>query len=165
VTGQLIKKFRPINASDKFSFAAFTIQKRFPVIIDKIIEDNDYSISVTNSLQELKYEVQNKNICHSIKAGNDKDDWNEWIKTHLGHSWFEVPFYFAEAYFYRLILDIVDFQASGLDPFAPQKQRDVLVNLSVFWSVLMDFKLFFDTNPSKNQILKKLEFQNSLMHN
>lgn len=160
----MIKNFSPINASDNFSFAAFTIQKRFPVIIDKIIEDNAYSISVTNSLQELKYEVQNKNICHSIKTGNDKDNWNKWIKPHVGQSWFEAPFYFVEAYFYRLILDIVDFNTSGLDPFAAQKQEDVSTNISIITSILMDYRSTFDANSSKTQILAKL-FYTSLWGN
>ena len=156
MTGQLINKFPPIDGSDTTSFAAFTIKNRLPVIIDRIIEDNEYPVAIVKNLMGLKYDMLSTNIYRHIKTGNDKYNWNEWLQPQLGKSWLEAPFYFVEAYFYRLILDIIDFQATAMDPFARQKQEDLSANFGVISTIMEDYKSFLNVNPTKDQILKKL---------
>ena len=46
-----------------------------------------------------------------------------YVQPYLGHNWLQVPWFFAETYFYRRLIAITDFFRTGFDPFAAQKQQ------------------------------------------
>jgi hypothetical protein len=43
----------------------------------------------------------------------DKAGWDEWGSDYFGQSWLDAPFLWAESYFYRRLLDAVDFFTPG----------------------------------------------------
>jgi hypothetical protein len=45
------------------------------------------------------------------------------MRPYLDHNWLQVPWFFAETYFYRRLVAITDFFRTGFDPFATQKQQ------------------------------------------
>jgi len=111
------------------SFAAFTIRERLPSILDQLIEQGQFKDRKLEQLLALKQNVKSGEIQYLPKTGPDQLSWKSKIEPHMGKSWFDVPFYFLEAYFYRMILDYVDYYENGLDPFFEIKKRDVEVNI------------------------------------
>jgi hypothetical protein len=49
--------------------------------------------------------------------------WHDYVRPYLDHNWLQVPWFFAETYFYRRLIAITDFFRTGFDPFATQKQQ------------------------------------------
>ena len=60
---------------------------------------------------------------------HDLATWQEWAAPYLGRPWVDVPFLWAESYFYRLLLEATGYFGSGpwagIDPFAPQKNAEL----------------------------------------
>ena len=60
-------------------------------------------------------------------GGPDLDTWTQLCEPHLGKTWLEAPWLFAEFYFYRRILAAIGYfdrasPAFGRDPFAADKR-------------------------------------------
>jgi len=124
VSNSHFKQYPPI-VGDKGSFARYTIKQRLPAILDRLIEEFQDNKNTAENLSWLKDNVLYGKINRYPVAGPDVNNWKKYLKPHIGYSWFEVPFYFAEAYFYRLILDSVGFFDDGMDPFQNQKLNDL----------------------------------------
>lgn len=155
---QLIHQKPPIRGIDNDSFAGFTLKERLPFIIDQIIKDNDFSKQIIQRLSELKVNILHGKIEYFICAGNDQLKWKVWISKHIGKSWFEVPFYFAEAYFYRLILDRINFFQDNIDPFKNQKTNDIRQNEDNFLEILLKLNDFRIQSSEKSQVINYLLF-------
>jgi hypothetical protein len=60
---------------------------------------------------------------------HDHEHWADSGREHFGRSWYEVPFLWAESYFYRRLLGAVGYfgngPCQGVDPFAPFKQAEL----------------------------------------
>jgi uncharacterized protein with ATP-grasp and redox domains len=69
-------------------------------------------------------------------------------------TWFEAPFYFVEAYFYRMILDIVHYFEHLNDPFFKQKQAELQSNLDKFDALVLE--AVRQKDQSKPSFLDKL---------
>jgi uncharacterized protein with ATP-grasp and redox domains len=124
VSNSHFEQYPPI-VGQKGSFAWYTIKKRLPAILEQLIEEFQDNKNTAENLYWLKDNVAHGKInCYPV-AGPDVNNWKKYLKPHIGCSWFEVPFYFAEAYFYRLILDFVGFFDNGKDPFQNQKLNDL----------------------------------------
>ena len=65
--------------------------------------------------------------------------WNEEWAQFAGHTWTDVPWYFAETFFYRRLMEAVRFYQPGpwydVDPFALQKAADLEKALPTFLAV------------------------------
>jgi hypothetical protein len=53
----------------------------------------------------------------------DMPGWHDYVRPYLDQNWLQVPWFFAETYFYRRLIAITDFFRTGFDPFAAQKQQ------------------------------------------
>ncbi|NJN26160.1 MAG: protein-glutamate O-methyltransferase family protein [Cyclobacteriaceae bacterium] len=127
---EFIYTFEPINACDGESFASFTLRHRFPAIIDNISHQFALDGQIKHGLEWIKSLVAGASVSEGLFClGSDRDQWNEWAGTYRGLSWFEMPFYAAEAFLYRLILEKSGFFTTGIDPFHRQKARDIQQNL------------------------------------
>jgi uncharacterized protein with ATP-grasp and redox domains len=56
-------------------------------------------------------------------AAPDMPSWQDYVQPYLDHNWLQVPWFFAETYFYRRLIAITDFFRTAFDPFAAQKQQ------------------------------------------
>jgi uncharacterized protein with ATP-grasp and redox domains len=56
-------------------------------------------------------------------AALDMSSWHDYMRPYLDQNWLQVPWFFAETYFYRRLIAITDFFRTGFDPFAAQKQQ------------------------------------------
>ena len=131
--------------SDPGSFARDTILNRKPQILRQVLEDNAYPPEIVSRLQAFMSEIAHDLIQPVRESAPDAGFWNTALKEYSGHTWLEVPWYFAETYFYRRLLEAVNYFQPGPwhrhDPFAAQKQRQISSDLSWFeeeWGSIHD---------------------------
>ncbi|MDH4136172.1 MAG: damage-control phosphatase ARMT1 family protein, partial [Anaerolineae bacterium] len=131
--------------SELGSFARRTIVERKPQIIRQVIEDNDYPPGVMQALETFREEIASQPMGPLSEHAPDVAFWNRELAAYRGKTWLEVPWYFAETYFYRRLLEAVRyFQPGpweGHDPFEKQKrqQEEVAVKrLAGAWVPLAD---------------------------
>ena len=115
-----------IRASDAGSFAEYTFIRRFPHIVDQIIKDNALDLKVQQNLRKIKFDFNKGSIeLHILDYANDSPLWGKVIKLYAGKKWIDIPFFIAEMYFYRRILEVINYfdktSSPPLDPYAKQK--------------------------------------------
>jgi len=161
---EIIEQCDPIRGIDIGSFAGFTIKNRLPMILERVIHENDFEAKTVQKLSELKDQISNGKVQDYIHNGEDASNWNKWIKSYIGFPWFELPFYGAEAYFYRLILDKTDYLHNYIDPFSVQKNQDIL-NKQNHFNKLLSKLLEIKQEASNEAIYIKYLLLNSLWGN
>lgn len=117
--------------SEPGSFARFTIVERKPQIIRQVIEDNNYPPHIVGALGAFRQEIASLRSRQPMQPlreeAPDVAFWNRELAAYQGKTWLEVPWYFAETFFYRRLLEAVRyFQPGpweGYDPFGKQKRQ------------------------------------------
>jgi hypothetical protein len=129
--------------SDPGSFARHTILERKPQIIRQVIADNGYPPEVNTALENLRNEIASQPIQLLHESAADVAFWNAEASNHAGKTWLEIPWYFAETYFYRRVLEATGYfqtgERWGHDPFEKQKHGQInndIQKLSVEWDQL-----------------------------
>ncbi|MEJ5312004.1 MAG: damage-control phosphatase ARMT1 family protein [Anaerolineae bacterium] len=133
----------PLMTSEPGSFARATIVERKPEIIRRVIADNAYPPEIVAALEAFRDEIAHHPIMPLGEDAPDVDFWNAHQAQHAGKTWLDVPWYFAETYFYRRLLEAVRyFQPGpwrGVDPFAPQKRAQeaaAIAQLATVWPAI-----------------------------
>ena len=111
---------------------------RQPRIIERVIESNPVDDSARHALLELSQE-NSKGVVRSplhdsrLLPGCLEDDerrtWEEQIAPNEGRRWFDIPWYFAESFFYLKLLvafGYYDGSKARRDPFGVQKEQELL---------------------------------------
>lgn len=135
----------PLMTSELGSFARQTIVERKPQIIKQAIEDNGYPPGIVAALAAFRQEI----ACHPIQPLTelvpDVTFWNQKASAYRGQTWLELPWYFAETYFYRRLLEAVRYfqpgSWQGQDPFAVQKhtqEQAAVDRMNNNWDQLKD---------------------------
>ncbi len=114
--------------SEEGSFAYFTLIQRMPAIVQRVIDENDFPSSIVENLESLIQELPNGSVrLLQDDQAPDLTAWADYLEPFAGQRWLDIPWFFAEAYFYRRILEATHyFQAGtsqGVDPYALQKRR------------------------------------------
>jgi len=132
---------QPLLTSESGSFARATIVERKPEIIQRVIADHAYPPEIVAALEAFRDEITHGVITPLNEDAPDVDFWNGHQAQHAGKTWLDVPWYFAETYFYRRLLEAVRyFQPGpwyGVDPFAPQKRAQeaaAVAQLTTVWA-------------------------------
>lgn len=115
------------------SFARSVLAQRHPALIRQVREAFPYAPRQQRALDALLANVTDGVIEPLDEppdaSAHDHEAWATWGREHFGRSWFDVPFLWAESYFYRKLLSAVDYFRDGpwhgLDPFAPFKQAEL----------------------------------------
>ena len=131
----------PIRTSDSDSFARQTFQERLPKIIDGVLNQNDYPSSIRNNLLSLKAELNLPvRLTPLASSQPESASWNAHLATYPDKCWLDLPFYFAEAFFYRRLLEAVHYFVpgawQGVDPFQNAKNAQVQKDIHHFESAL-----------------------------
>lgn len=101
------------------SFAAFSLQKRLPVILGQLIDDADTATAC--ALQQLATEMRETGI--TPLPPTIFGTLNQIIEPYHGRYWNEMPFLTVELYFYaRILLAFGYTPATPVDPFQTVKQ-------------------------------------------
>ncbi|GAA0742043.1 protein-glutamate O-methyltransferase family protein [Dactylosporangium roseum] len=116
----------PILSNEPGSFPRSVLRDRHPAIVRRVLEGTPYPPEVRLRLERLLQEP----VIAPLPAGaHDAAEWARWGEGMYGRSWYDVPFLWAENFFYRRLLDAVGYYAPGpwrgIDPFGPQKDADL----------------------------------------
>lgn len=117
----------PLRGEEPGSFAQSTVAVRLPDIGRRTLAENDFPPEVAGRLQALIDDLPEGRVRHL--QDRDAPDWKAWetyCSPHLGQTWLQVPWFFAETYFYRRLLEATGYFTSGpgegRDPFLYQKR-------------------------------------------
>jgi hypothetical protein len=117
-----------LMTSEPDSFAYRTFKYRIPAIIEETISLNQFSTDIRQALEELRLEVLDGRIRALREDAPDTSFWDAVSQPYIGRSWLDVPWYWAEAFLYRRILEATRyFQPGawhGFDPYAAKKQTE-----------------------------------------
>jgi uncharacterized protein with ATP-grasp and redox domains len=118
-----------IHTSEPNSWAHHTFKERIPRIIDDVIASNDYPREIITALQALRTEIISGTIRALAEDVDDRAFWDEHSRQYLGKTWLEVPWFWAEAFFYRRVLEAVRYFQPGTfyhrDPYANIKRTEL----------------------------------------
>ena len=109
----------PLRGNETGTFTAHSVSVRLPEIAGRIRDDHPTAAS---SLSALIDEIGSGHIEPLSGTGPNQEEWASYVQPFVGSSWRDVPWFFAEYYFYRRILDAVGYWESGLDPYQSQKR-------------------------------------------
>lgn len=150
----------PIMTSEKGSFARKTIEELKPGIIDHILAEHDYTSQIQGALLELKNEMTNGTLRELKENTHDKSQWNNAAEPYIGKSWLEIPWFFAETFFFRRLLEATQyFQPGpwqGIDPFQHIKDREISNALEPFINVYEPFSKLVGVKPFQNECYQAL---------
>ena len=133
-----------LMTSDPGSFAQRTILERKPQIVRQVMDDNDYPPEVKAALDSFRNEIASLPIKPLHEVASDSALWNaELSASYAGKNWLDVPWYFAETYFYRKLLEAVGYfqpsERQGQNPFEKQKRGQIdsdIQKLAAEWEQL-----------------------------
>lgn len=116
----------PLMGAEVGSFAYFTVIERLPALARRIIAENNFPSLIAENLEKLAQEIPEQPIRTLAETeAPDLAAWANYVKPYLGKNWLDVPWYFAEAYFYRRILEATQYfqpgKWRGVDPYSFQK--------------------------------------------
>jgi hypothetical protein len=133
----------PLMTSEVGSFAWKTIVERKPQIIQRVIADNDYPRCIVDALHQFAEEITSQRVTALTDAEANPDFWNTHWSQYADRTWLELPWYFAETYFYMRLLEITGYFTSGTfyhsDPFLAQKiaqENTALNQLALNWAAV-----------------------------
>ena len=114
----------PLMTSEPGSFTRATIVERKPQIIRQVIQDNDYPPEIVRALELFCEEIASYPMQPLRESAPDIAGWNTSLEAYAGKTWLEVPWYFAEVFFYRKLLEATRyFQTEGKAQSFPETER------------------------------------------
>lgn len=158
----------PLVGSEVGSFTEFTITQRMPNIARRVIKENTFPTEINQNLEKLATELPKGYLQPLTKdKGADFHDWEKYLEPYKNQRWVDVPWFFAETYFYRLILNITNYFQSGellgIDPFILQKEQGLESAIDEIISLCTQVQKWLDESnkadkPSKSSLIALLYF-------
>lgn len=125
---ELVLDAPPIVSNVAGSFAWGVLHQRHPALIRQVRDAFPYPPDLRRGLDRLLEEIRGT-IEPLGHQAHDRQMWEAWARDYLGQRWSDVPFLWAESYFYRKLLEGVGyFQPGpwcGVDPFEPFKRAEL----------------------------------------
>ena len=119
----------PILTSEPGSFARRTFEVRIPRIVEDTMAANALPPDIAQALRALRAEILGGTITRLHEDAPDRPFWNEHARPFIGKTWLDVPWYWAEAFFYRRVLEATRYFQPGdwyhRDPYANQKDGEL----------------------------------------
>lgn len=146
----------PLFGAEVGTFTEFTVTQRMPTIARRVIVENSFSDEVNSNLAKLAQELPKGNIqILSDDTGSDVVAWHKYLEPYQGKRWIDIPWFVAETYFYRLILNITNYfrpgEGQGLDPFAMQKCQGLETSLDSIITLCHQANQWLDKSQSHSQ--------------
>ncbi len=117
----------PLLASEPGSFARDTMLRRVPGILRQTITANAVPTARTG-LEDLYAEMTEGQLRRLNEAADDRSFWDAAAARHIGRPWPDCPWFFAETYFYRRVLEATGYfqpgPGQGVDPFGATKNAE-----------------------------------------
>lgn len=110
------------------TFPWSVLHDRHPALITRVLDGLPYSPDRQQALAELAEEITGV-IQPLPPSAHDVAVWAQWGGDHYGRSWYDVPFLWAESFFYRKLLGAAGYFGpgpwQGVDPFEPVKSAEL----------------------------------------
>ena len=121
----------PLRGTEYGTFTHESIVDRLPDIGWRMLAENEFTPAVTANLESLiKGIPEDKVRLLTDSEAPDAAGWTSYVTPYLGQNWLEAPWFFAETYFYRLVLEITGYfgngPGKGVDPFIYQKRQGLM---------------------------------------
>ncbi|MET9906243.1 damage-control phosphatase ARMT1 family protein [Streptomyces sp. NPDC006476] len=119
-----------ILGNEPGTFPYGVLAERHPAIIRQVRDAFPYGPARHRALDAL-LESCTKGVVEPLPPdAHDRDRWRRWgLDEYVGHSWYDLPWLWSESYFYRQLLDAVDYFTEGpwqgIDPFRPSKLAEL----------------------------------------
>ena len=114
----------PLRGADAGSFAEHSIVHRLPHIAQRVLADNPLTAAMRHQIADLIAAIPYRTLeAFTDPGAPDISGWHDYVQPYLDHNWLQVPWFFAETYFYRRLIAMTDFFRTAFDPFAAQKQQ------------------------------------------
>ncbi|MCL4262214.1 MAG: DUF89 family protein [Anaerolineae bacterium] len=122
----------PLRGADRGSFAEDTIKRRLPEIARRVLRENnllDTAPSTGSGQAKAAIETLIAEMPYALirpltdPHAPDTAVWQPAIDRYRSQNWLQIPWFFAETYFFRRIIEAVDYFHTGLDPFHAQKEE------------------------------------------
>ncbi|MFE6889572.1 damage-control phosphatase ARMT1 family protein [Streptomyces sp. NPDC057694] len=121
----------PVIVSDEpGSFPRSVFLDRHPALVRRVLDAFPYGPGQRRALDALLRESTQGVIEPLAADAPDRARWDAWgAAEHIGESWLDAPFLWAESFFYRKLLDAVGWFGpgpwQGVDPFRPFKLAEL----------------------------------------
>jgi uncharacterized protein with ATP-grasp and redox domains len=135
-----------LMTSDPGSFAQRTIKQRKPLIIDRILSHNNYTPQIRKALETFKEELSGHRIKFLTEETSDRAYWDDELQPWEGKTWLEIPWFLAETFFYRRILEIVKYFLPG--PWQGKDPYELLKTHAIF-DAIPTFNNFYQPQASQ----------------
>jgi hypothetical protein len=124
----------PLLGSEIGTFTEYTVTQRMPAIACRVIAENNFPENINACLKQLASELPSEPLTPLLHdTGADFSAWVKYLEPFKGQRWIDVPWFLAETYFYRLILEITNYfrpgELQGIDPFQLQKDKGLETSL------------------------------------
>ncbi len=118
----------PLRGEEAGTFTEHSVADRLPDIGRRMLAENDFAPDVAAALENLFSGIPASPVVPFPGDGApDAADWQRYVQPFEGQTWLQVPWFFAETYFYRRVLALTGYFADGpgrgADPFAYQKRQ------------------------------------------
>ncbi|HLP87179.1 MAG TPA: damage-control phosphatase ARMT1 family protein [Nostocaceae cyanobacterium] len=149
----------PLVGAEVGSFTEFTVTQRMPKIARQVITENQFADEVNQRLERLASELPRGYLQRLENDHNlDFTDWEEYLKLYQNQRWVDVPWFFAETYFYRLILNITNYfrpgSGKGIDPFALQKSQSLETAIDAIISLVSQVHEWLEESQKEGKVSK-----------
>lgn len=111
------------------SFAWGVFHERHPKLVRQVLDALPYGPIERAAVEQLLVESTSGVLEPLSESAHDHEQWMEWGAGLFGRPWGEVPFLWAESYFYRRLLEATGYFRPGtwrgIDPLAPFKSAEL----------------------------------------
>ncbi len=151
----------PLRGAEPDSWARSTITVRFKEIARRMMAENDFPPRVIARLEALLAEIPLVSL-HPLsdRAAPDAAAWDGYLEPYAGMNWLEVPWFLAEHYFYRRILEATGYFSAGAgagrDPFARAKQDGLQQSLAHLAAWMEPWERWSDDLPPGERLTRLL---------
>lgn len=115
------------------------MSRRVVEIARRTLVENDFSEEISGRVTALITEIPDEAIRLMNDTAPDADAWNEYTRPYLDQNWLTPPWFFAETYFYRRLIEATGFyepgSGLGVDPFSYQKEQGLLTTVDTIRQV------------------------------
>lgn len=148
---------KPLRGNEIDSFAHDTIIRRLPNIAQRVLDENTLTPTAQSNIQALIADIPQQSI--RMLTDTSSPDWALWqaaLKPFEATDWLDITWFMAETYFYRRILEAVDFFQTGLDPFIYQKEQGLVTSQNATLSLAEKLNHWIEQGWDKNTLIELL---------
>ncbi len=150
----------PLRGGETGTFAHHSVVVRLPDIARRTLAENDFPPPVVARLQSLIAEIPDAPLRPLTDSAPDAALWAEYLAPHAGQNWLQVPWFLAEFYFYRRVLEATGYFSPGAarhaDPFARQKERGLETTVDAIAALCREVRRRLDAPTRREAALVAL---------